>query len=165
MAFAEHIARVIKAENSYTCTSENCEEPARSFYPVGTLMYATGLVVANGDWNVQASHLKKRDYRGKLDYNRFNTDGSERGTVHCTMCHAVHEVGMGCYDNAENLLMSQTIRTFDWIKRNDYIDADVPLGVGQKLKLGRLELIEFNNRRRGMMQRLLLERFGRISAT
>lgn len=162
MPFVEAVARQIKEDYDYTCQSRDCEDNPKSFRPTGTLMYASGFVVVNGQWNVQASHLRRRDYTDKYDYKRFNPDGTERGTIHCTLCHAVHEVGLGCYSNARTLLMGQTIRTFDYIKNNNYQDEDVPLEVGTRLGLGRLELIDLNNRRRESIRSILLNRFGTL---
>lgn len=162
MPFAPHLLPVGRYEANHTCQNPDCD---KCFFPTGNINEGTGELVTNGDWNIQLHHPNGRDYKTQYDYKLYNPDGSPRYLVVDTLCHAEDEVRATNLKNAMTLLMGQTIKTFGWIKKNDYQDIDVPLGTGQVLGLGRLELIDFNNKRRDAMQRVLLHHFGTVTVS
>lgn len=156
MAFSKSARMEILARDGFTCVE--CD---KSFYPMGTFMEIAGFTVTNPDWNVNAAHLAPRDYRGR-DHRAYNYDGSPRGVTLDVLHHAIQEKGITCLKNSLTLLMGQTIRTFYFIEENGFQDADVPLGVGSELGLGRIETIDFNNQRRQAIQEVLIKRFGAL---
>lgn len=155
MSFELGIAKQIAIDAGW-----RCEQSGKCFYPDGTYMRVADFIVPEGmgNWNGQASHKEKRDYRGR-DRNRYNPDGSPRGEYLATLEHAFYEVQhIGSLRNALTLLTTQTIRTFDFIRANGNEDYDLSLKDGQELGLARLETIELNNQRRDALTKVLIKR-------
>ena len=138
------------------CTLTHNAEYPRQFFPTGEVHWDES--VLNGDWMVQISHLKRRDYQG-LDAHIWNADGSRRVVVHDTLCHAKFEIDRRAgYREAFLLVTGQTIRTLSWIIRNGDEDEDVPLGFIWTDR----EIREINNHRRAKLRNTILRYTGRV---
>lgn len=160
MAFtAEARIEIFKLDKG-TCQSPFCDGfdtygHPKQFFPTDEIHWDKPVIV--GDWMTQVSHRQKRTYKGE-DPNVFNPDGTRRGEVLDTICHAKYEVAKFCsYKQAMLVLTGQTLRTYNWIENNGYEDQDIPLDI--EIFTPR-EIIDINNIRRAKLKDVVLRHSG-----